>query len=118
MALRRQTGVVRTMAVAVTSIVPMMKGKKPNSPLIGAQDDEKRRWRIDSLTRIGLDLINKLKAIRNAIEFAKATANSIDLAARLSLTLLQRNLLVNPRTNIRCLYPGPSGNYPRPFLPL
>src|SRR4030042_144109 len=88
MARRRQTGMVRTMAVAVTSIVPTMKGKKPNSPRRGAQEDEKRRWRIDSLTRIGLDLMNKPRAIRNAMEFTKAMARSMDFAARPSFTLL------------------------------
>jgi hypothetical protein len=89
MALRRHTGTVNTMAITVTSIVPTMKGKKPNSPRRGAQEDEKRRWRIDSLTRIGLDLMNKPRAIRNAMEFAKAMARSMDLPATLSFTLLQ-----------------------------
>lgn len=78
-----------TMAIPVTSSVPIIKDKKPNSPLRGDHDEEKSRCKIDSLARIGLDFINKPKAMRKTIKFAKATAKSIDLPAKLSFIRLQ-----------------------------
>jgi hypothetical protein len=53
MALSRQTGTARIIAIAVTPRVPIMNGKNPKSPLMGCQDVEKRRCERDTLTRIG-----------------------------------------------------------------
>jgi len=36
-------GIESSMAIPVTQIVPMMKGKKPKLPARGFQDEEKRR---------------------------------------------------------------------------
>jgi hypothetical protein len=76
------------MAMAVTSRVPMIKGKKPKSPLIGCQDEEKRRWERVVLARIGLALIKRMTAMVNAMAFTKTKEKRIEIVEKLSLNLL------------------------------
>jgi hypothetical protein len=76
------------MARAVTSRVPMIKGKKPNSPRMGCHEVENRRWERAVLARIGFDFMNKMMAIIKAMAFTKIRDSRIDTVAKLSLDLL------------------------------
>jgi hypothetical protein len=67
-----------------------MNGKKPNSPLIGCHDDEKRSSPNDCCCRIGPDLINKPIVINTMSNAENRVAANISLLDKKSLNILRR----------------------------
>lgn len=83
MAVIRDSGIAIATATPVTKRVPIIKGKKPNSPFRGCQDDEKSSSVKGFIDNTGLDLRYNPKAIKNTIRLEKIVNRSINLRASL-----------------------------------
>jgi hypothetical protein len=77
------------MATTVTQRVPIMNGDRPNSPLVGCQEDEKSSLLNGWTDRIGLDFRKRPIAIRTTSKAEKTVADNIRRLARRSFTLLE-----------------------------
>ena len=66
----------------------MMNGWKPNSPIMGRQEDVRNNSLRDRVLKIGFDLWNKANAMMKRIRLEKIVASSISLLAKMSSNLL------------------------------
>ena len=66
----------------------MMNGWKPNSPIMGRQEDVRNNSLRDRVLKIGFDLWNKANAMMKTIRLEKIVVSSISLLARMSSNLL------------------------------
>ena len=83
-------------ATTVTQRVPIMKGKRPNSPFRGCQEDEKSSVLNGWIDRIGFAFRKRPIAIRTTSKAEKTVADNIRRLARRSFSLLRRIPLSSP----------------------